>query len=101
MENTISKKLIQTISENETTFLDDKLLSKYENAIKEFDDLVKKGFAKKRENNLLSFTETHLHRITLETYKNSFARHGFTKSVDEVLPINITSKTNFNNFNKL
>ena len=101
MENIISEKLIQVISENETTFIDDALMASYERAIKEFDELVEKGFAKRRENNLLSFTDTHLHRITLETYKNNFAQQGFGKSGTEVLSMNFGIKTNFGAFMEL
>jgi hypothetical protein len=101
MENIISEKLIQVISDNETTFSDDTLLSSYEDAIKEFDELVEKGFAKRRENNLLSFTDTHLHRITLETYKNNFAQQGFGKSGADVHSMNISSKSNFSTINEL
>lgn len=101
MENIISKKLIQVILENETTFKDDVLMTSFETAIKEFDELVEKGFAKRRENNLMSFTDSHLHRITLETYRNNFAQHGFGKSGAEVLSMNISAKTNFSTFNEL
>ena len=97
-ENIISEKLIQVILENESTFLDDALMLSYQNAIKEFDDLVDKGFAKRRENNLMSFTESHLHRITLETYKNNFPQHGFGKSGADTRSININAKTNFSDF---
>ena len=94
MENIISERLIQVISDNKTTFSDDILMSSYENAIKEFDELVEKGFAKKRENNLLSITDAHLHRITLESYKNRLSLHELGNSgVD--LAIN---KSNFNTF---
>jgi hypothetical protein len=99
MENIISEKLIQVISENETTFSSDALMTSYEKAIKEFDELVEKGFAKRRENNLMSFTDSHLHRITLETYKNDFAQHG--KRGADVLSMNISTKTNFGAFNEL
>ena len=101
MENIISERLIQVISENKTTFLDDALMTSYETAIKEFDELVEKGFAKRRKNNLMSFTDSHLHRITLETYKNNFAQHGFGKSGADVLSMNNSTKTNFGTFNEL
>jgi hypothetical protein len=101
MENIISERLIQVISENETTFKDDAVMTSFETAIKEFDELVEKGFAKRRENNLMSFTDSHLHRITLETYRNNFAQHGFGKSGADVLSMNISAKTNFGTFNEL
>ena len=100
MENIISESLVQVISKNETTFLDDALMASYETAIKEFDELVKKGFAKRREYNLMSFTDSHLHRITLETYKNNFAQHGFGKTGADVHSMNINAKTNFGTFNE-
>lgn len=86
------------ISENETNFANNTLLSTYQNAIKEFDKLIEKGFAKKRENNLLSFTDAHLHRITLETSKSSFAEHTFGKSEVNSFSIPNSTKTNFNAF---
>ncbi|MDI9319912.1 MAG: hypothetical protein QM530_05480 [Phycisphaerales bacterium] len=100
MENIISEKLIQVISENEKKFSNDTLMSSYESAIKEFDELIEKGFAKKRESNLLSITESHLHRITLETYINNFTQHGFRKNGSELHSINIRTKTNFRTFNE-
>jgi hypothetical protein len=101
MENIISERLMQVISENEITFKEDAVMTSFENAIKEFDELVEKGFAKRRENNLMSFTDSHLHRITLETYKNNFAQHEFGKSGTDALSMNISTKTNFGTFDEL
>ena len=100
MGDLISKKLIQVISENEKTFLNDNLVSSYESASKEFDKLIEKGFAKRRENNLLSFTDIHLHRITLETPKNRFSTHRFDRNEFIVPSINVNGKTNFSNSNE-
>ncbi len=95
MEMVITENLIQVISDNERNFLGDSNLTSFENAIREFDELVEKGFAKKRENNLLSFTDSHLHRITLGTFKNKFIQQTFCKNGTEAHSLNFSTKTNF------
>ncbi|GIJ93726.1 MULTISPECIES: hypothetical protein [Capnocytophaga] len=54
----IDKKVKTIIQDFESTEKDSKL-KEYEETIKQFDELVKKGIAKKRENNLLSTVNIH------------------------------------------
>jgi hypothetical protein len=95
MENTLANKLMQTISENEATFENDEMTLLFENAIKDFDILVEKGFAKKRENNLLSITDMHLHRITLDTIQSKIVQPNINMS--GLTNVHFENKTNFNN----
>lgn len=71
MENNIINNLSNVVLELENKFSEDKIILSYQKAIAEFDELVKKGFAKKRESNLLSFTDAHLNRFVLDTYNSS------------------------------
>ncbi len=96
MENNISNKLKIIISENEFAFKNDSIIEIYEKAIKDFDVLVKKGFAKKRENNLLSFNESHLHRITLDTYNNNPTQNEYKINGFESFNTGLKLKNQFN-----
>lgn len=58
MAATIDKKVKTIIRDFESMEKDSKL-KEYEETIKQFDELVKKGVAKKRENNLLSIVNIH------------------------------------------
>ena len=87
MENNLETKLAQTILEKEELFKDDELFLSYQLASEEFDELIKNGFAKKRESNLMNLVEAHLHRILPNTY-NLLNQNQ--------LPINLELKSNFN-----
>lgn len=49
MENVIVERLAKIISEREKSFLNDEKFKSFEKAIKDFDILIEKGFAKKRK----------------------------------------------------
>jgi hypothetical protein len=96
MKKLISEDLIQIITEKEGSFLNDELISIYEDAMKDFEDLIEKGFTKKRENNLLGINDSHLHRITLGTFKNSLAND--LSKIEVLKSLNSRTKTNFSSF---
>lgn len=58
----IEKKVIETIDNQSKKFEDNSVIQQYSEASKEFEDLVKKGYAKHRGNNLLSAENFHLER---------------------------------------
>lgn len=60
MENiSIEKKLEQTLKNVSKEFETDKKVEEFEKALENFKDLVRKGIAQKRGNNLISITESH------------------------------------------
>ena len=56
MENKIELRLIESLSFAEKRFKNDDI-NRFEDAIIEFEDLVKRGFARKRGNTLLSISD--------------------------------------------
>lgn len=88
MKDLIVKKLEEVIESNSKRFVNDKRIMAFENAIKEFDLMVEKGLVKKRENNLMSITDSHLHRITLESYNNNSSQKVFSVKKDTVISSN-------------
>lgn len=80
MENTIVERLTEVISEREKSFPNSEQINSFEKAIRDFDILAETGTDRKRGNNLLSITGAHLHRITLETRKETkFTQQGLTE----------------------
>lgn len=60
MENiSVEKKLEQTLKNVSKDFETNKEVKEFEKALENFKDLVSKGIAKKRGNNLISITESH------------------------------------------
>lgn len=60
MENiSIEKKLEQTLKNVSKEFETEKKVEEFEKALENFKDLVNRGIARKRGNNLISITESH------------------------------------------
>lgn len=60
MENiSTEKKLEQTLKNISKEFKTDKKVKEFEKALEDFKDLVSRGIAQKRGNNLISITESH------------------------------------------
>ena len=64
---TLEKKLIDTIQIESIKLSDDNILRSFEKASTQFEDLVNKGLAKKRGNNLLSKGDIHLNKVSFNT----------------------------------
>jgi len=64
---TLVNQLISTIENESTRFKRDSKIEDYTKAEKEFSELVKKGFAQKRGNNLLSPEDFHIRRYSFNT----------------------------------
>ncbi|TVR77813.1 MAG: hypothetical protein EA412_10060 [Chitinophagaceae bacterium] len=62
MKTKIDKQVEAAIKKSEIKFKGSELIDKYEDALKKFEELVDKGVAKKRGNNLISITDLHLHK---------------------------------------
>lgn len=56
----ISEKLITITEQKEKEFENDKIMEKFKQASKEYELLVSRGMAKKRESNLMSLEKRHL-----------------------------------------
>lgn len=57
MDAQIEEVIIEVINESRKNFEGSELVLKYDEALKKFDDLVKKGLVKKRGNNLISISD--------------------------------------------
>jgi hypothetical protein len=57
---TLEKKIIEELKILSGEFRQDEFTKEFEKTKKEFDELVDKGFVKKRGNNLLSPTDAHI-----------------------------------------
>ena len=77
MKNLIESNLIEILASEKKAFLNDDTLISYEKMTKEFENLVEEGFAKRRENNTLSFIDSHLHRTELNSYVSNFHQQNF------------------------
>lgn len=71
MVQSIEKEINSVIEASIKNFEGNELLVQYEDASKKFEDLVKKGLVKKRGYNLLSITESHLHRSRFNSPNDS------------------------------
>lgn len=67
MEIEIDKKVLNTIENVKDQFSESKFIGKYEQAIIDFEELIAKGLATRRGNQLISITESHLHRTPFNT----------------------------------
>jgi len=65
MKTTIEQELTMAIENSSKKFKDEVLLNQFEKASEEFEKLVSLGIAKRRGNNLISITDTHLHKSNL------------------------------------
>jgi len=65
MKTKIEEELTIAIENSNKKFKDEVLLNQFEKALEEFERLVSLGIAKKRGNNLISITDTHLHKSNL------------------------------------
>ncbi|WP_269226811.1 hypothetical protein [Flavobacterium eburneipallidum] len=65
MKTTIEQELTMAIENSSKKFKDEVLLNQFEKASEEFEKLVSLGIVKKRGNNLISITDTHLHKSNL------------------------------------
>lgn len=65
MNTTIEQELILVIENSNIKLKDEALLNQFEKASEEFEKLVSLGIAKRRGNNLISITDTHLHKSNL------------------------------------
>lgn len=99
MKSLIEENVIQIIAEKETGFLNDKLLMSFKDAINKYNDLVEKGYTKKRENNLLSITDSHLHRTELKSIENTNAQQGIFLCGSLDFSANFSKKSNYFLFN--
>ncbi len=61
MKNIIENKLLEAINIGMTQFEGNSQIEAFEEASREFENLVKKGLVEKRGYNLMTITETHLH----------------------------------------
>ena len=61
----LEKKLVETVKNETKKFENDSQIDKFMQAEKEFDEMVKKGLAKRRGNNLLPADEVHLKKFSI------------------------------------
>ena len=57
---TIDKKVTNELAALRSKFADDEKVKEFEKSLANFEELVKKGYAKKRGNHLISVSDSHI-----------------------------------------
>lgn len=84
METSIEKKLKEALVSSTEKFKNSDMLNKFKEASNEFERLVELGIVKKRGNNLISITDTHLHKLNVnksESIENSTNKNYYSSNI--------------------
>lgn len=85
METTIEKKLNEVLVSSTEKFKNSDMLIKFKEASNEFERLVDLGIVTKRGNNLISITDTHLHKLNVNKSEllenNSTNKHYYSSNI--------------------
>ncbi len=71
MKTKIDKKVKTVVTKGIEKYLNDSKMREYENASVQFEELIKKGVAKKRENNLASIVNIHRTFFNISNFSNN------------------------------